>query len=132
MLYVIIAGIVLAAVIILFVLFARNLWKPKLSKTSSAKIQSQWTHLMALPDKHRRLMDADAVLDLTFKELGIRGSLGDKLKKMGKYLPNENDVWRAHKLRNRIAHEPGMQLSEKEVAEALHAFRQAIEAFMRR
>ncbi len=125
----IIVGIAIALVV--FVIFGRNLFKPKLSAAASAKIAKQWKNVMSLTDPHRQILEADSVLDMTFKELGVQGSLGDKLKKMGKFLPNENEVWRAHKTRNRIAHEPGTQISQKEVADALSAFKRAIDVFSR-
>lgn len=125
-------GIVLALAIVLLVFFGRNLFKPKLSVAASAKIAKQWSHVLSLADLHRQILEADSVLDMTLQELGFQGSLGEKLKKAGKLLPNQNDVWRAHKLRNRIAHEPGTQISERELQVALKAIEEGIKIFMRK
>jgi hypothetical protein len=133
MMYVIAAIVVLCAIgFIALVMFGRNLWKPKLSLGSARLIQAKWSHVQAMQDVHRKVMDADAVLDLTLKELGYQGSLGDKLKKAGKYFPDLNAVWRAHKLRNRIAHEPGTQIHPREAQEALQAIESAIAVFLRK
>lgn len=130
--YMILAIIVAALLAACAVFFLRNAFRPKLSTASRSLIEKKWGQLASISDTHRRVLEADAVLDLTFRELGFQGSLGDKLKKAGKYLPNEDAVWKAHKMRNRIAHEPGHQLSESEAAEALKAFRKGIDAFIRK
>jgi hypothetical protein len=103
---------------------------PKLSATSKALIQRQWAHAVSLDDPTRKILEADKVLDTLLKELGYTGSLGDKLKKGGKYLPNLNDVWRAHKLRNTVAHEAGVSLSPRDSAAAMQAFETAIRHFL--
>ena len=55
--------------------------------------------------------------------------MGDKLRRAGKYIPDLDDVWRAHKLRNRIAHEPGLTLSYRDVESALAALEKAVLRF---
>jgi hypothetical protein len=129
--YVFLAIVGLAIAIAIFVLFSKNFGKPKLNSASATLVQKKWAHVQTLSDPHRKILEADAVLDLALKELGFKGSLGDKLKKAGKYLPDENAVWRAHKLRNRIAHEPGTQVGEREVSEVLNAIEKGIKAFIR-
>ena len=57
-------------------------------------------------------MESDKLLDSALKELGIRGSaMGERLKNCTSLGLNLNDVWWAHKLRNRAAHEVGYNIS---------------------
>jgi hypothetical protein len=57
-------------------------------------------------------MESDKLLDSTLKELGIKGStMGERLKNSTSLGLNLNDVWWAHKLRNRAAHEVGYNIS---------------------
>jgi hypothetical protein len=39
---------------------------------------------------------------------------------------NANAVWTAHKLRNQIAHEPGVTVTYEDARQALGAFKQAL------
>ena len=103
---------------------------PKLSGASQRKLQAAWQHARSLQDPHRKILECDKVLDLLLSELGYQGSLGDKLRKAGKYIPSVQDVWNAHKLRNRIAHEPGTQVSAQEALGASRAFEAVIAKYV--
>ncbi len=97
---------------------------------AKARIEKQWEHVESIEQPAQRVLEADSVLHEVFKELGYKGSLGNCLKRCGKKLPNEDDVWKAHKLRNRIAHTVGMQVSDKDAARAVQAFRRAVFSFL--
>lgn len=73
------------------------------------------------------ILNADKLLDHAMIEAGFRGStMGDRLKKSGSSFSNINAVWRAHKLRNSIAHEPDFELSYRSALGAMNAYKQAL------
>lgn len=73
------------------------------------------------------VLEADKLLDKALKEMGVPGqSMGEKLKKLGNRLPNLNQIWYAHKLRNQIVHESDFQISYDDAKRALRNFRQAL------
>ncbi len=73
------------------------------------------------------VLEADKLLDKALKEMGVPGqSMGEKLKKLGNRLPNLNQIWYAHKLRNQIVHESDFQISYDDAKRALRIFRQAL------
>ncbi len=73
------------------------------------------------------VLEADKLLDKALKEMGVPGqSMGEKLKKLGDRLPNLNQIWYAHKLRNQIVHESDFQISYDDAKRALRIFRQAL------
>ena len=73
------------------------------------------------------IIEADKLLDKAMVEMGIPGkTMGDRLKKAGSRFSNLNAVWRAHKLRNAIAHESGFEVSYKQAFNALAIFKQAL------
>lgn len=82
----------------------------------------QWAELPHIADPSRRVLEAENILDRVLREIGYQGTFGEKLRKMQKTLPNIDAVWVAHKLRNRIAHEPGIHVSDAEAEKAIHAF----------
>jgi hypothetical protein len=122
---------ILAVVVILVVLAAAFLLRRKkgLSAGDKAQIQEYWRRACAQPDPHRRVLDADAVVSQLLKRLGYQGSVADQLKKAGTYIPDVNAVWAAHKLRNRIAHEPGAAVSPAEADRAIRAFERLVQKY---
>ena len=73
------------------------------------------------------VLEADKLLDKALKEMGVPGQrMGEKLKKLGNRLPNLNQIWYAHKLRNQIVHESDFQISYDDAKRALRIFRQAL------
>ena len=48
------------------------------------------------------------------------------MKKAGQLFSDRNGIWSAHKLRNRIAHELDVKVSEKETRTALTQFKKAL------
>ena len=73
------------------------------------------------------IIEADKLLDKAMMEMGIPGkTMGDRLKRSGDKFSNLNAVWRAHKLRNAIAHESGFEVSHKQAFNALAVYRQAL------
>lgn len=73
------------------------------------------------------IIDADKLLDKALIEMGASGkTMGDRLKKIGGRFSNLNGVWRAHKLRNAIAHESDIEVSYKQASGALAIYKQAL------
>lgn len=73
------------------------------------------------------IIDGDKLLDKAMIEMGIPGkTMGDRLKKAGGRFTNLNAVWRAHKLRNAIAHESDLEISYKQAFNALAIYKQAL------
>lgn len=59
------------------------------------------------------IIEADNLLDEALRTLGFRGlNLGDRLKQItADDLENIDEVWEAHKLRNKIAHEADFKMN---------------------
>ena len=58
------------------------------------------------------IIEADKLLDKAMIEMGMPGkTMGDRLKRTGDRFSNLNGVWRAHKLRNAIAHEADLEIT---------------------
>jgi hypothetical protein len=76
------------------------------------------------------IMDADKLLNEALRGAGVLGTqLGDRLKKLRPgQLPNIDDVWQAHKVRNQIAHEPGFALKRDLAERALNIYEKALQS----
>jgi hypothetical protein len=76
---------------------------------------------------HLSVLSADKLLDQALRELGVRGqTMGERMKSVGPRFSDSNGVWAAHKLRNRIAHEPDVSVTYEEARRALIYFRKAL------
>lgn len=73
------------------------------------------------------ILSADKLLDCALRERGISGNtLGERLKNAKPYVSDIDAVWRAHKLRNRIAHEDGVKVSQRQASDAMKIFKRAL------
>lgn len=76
---------------------------------------------------HLAIMNADKLLDQALRERGFRGqTMGDRMKFARDTWTNRDNVWRAHKLRNQIAHEADVKVSYEQAKRALGGFKQAL------
>jgi hypothetical protein len=76
---------------------------------------------------HMSVLNADKLLDQALQERGMAGkTMGERMKHAQQKWTNANSVWTAHKLRNRIAHDPDVRLNYEGARHALHAFKQGL------
>jgi len=75
------------------------------------------------------VIEADKVFDELLKEAGYPGEdMGTRLKQVTKdQLSNIDEVWQAHKVRNRIAHESYYQLNKRDAKRAVEIYKKATE-----
>lgn len=73
------------------------------------------------------VLNADKLLDQALKDRGMKGeTMGDRLKSAKNIFSNRNNVWSAHKLRNKIAHEPDVKVTYDSARYALADFKRAL------
>jgi len=116
--------VILGALILMGLAFWTQSKRRKISKNNQKRLKNHWENLPN--DPKNSILEADKILDEGLKIKGYKGSLGEKLKQAGGLFSNENNVWAAHKQRNRIAHELNIKISEKEAKIALGQFKQAL------
>ena len=76
---------------------------------------------------HLAVLNADKLVDQALKDKGFHGqTMGERLKAAKDKLSKRNDIWEAHKLRNKIAHEPDVRVSYDQSRKALAGFKQAL------
>ena len=77
------------------------------------------------------VIEADKILDELLKVSGFRGEvMADRLGQVSSaQISNIDDIWRAHKLRNRLVHEPDFEIYNNQALELLNIYRVAFEEF---
>ena len=97
------------------------------------KYRSRW---MAIEARLKRddvnthvlcILDADKLLDQALRERGMNGkTMAERMKQHQGKWTNGNGVWAAHKLRNRLAHEPDVRIDYERARQALVAYKQGL------
>lgn len=121
-----IALLVITAVLVLLLVWIGLYRQQSRRRAIAVRVWAQWGTIKCITDLSRRVLEAENILDRALRDIGYQGTFGEKLKRMQKTLPNIDAVWQAHKLRNRIAHEPGIRISEQEAESALVAFEKTL------
>lgn len=128
-LFIFLGGALLVAVVFFFVVtkFAQ---RPQ--ALDRQYYQNQWARIAQLQqgrevEWHVAIMEADKLLDKALQARGFRGqTMGERLKSARNTLRDNNAVWQAHKLRNRLAHESDVHLSHGQVTQALNGLKSGL------
>jgi hypothetical protein len=76
---------------------------------------------------HLAVLNGDKIVDQALRDKGFRGqTMGERLKAAKDKLTHRNDIWEAHKLRNRIAHESDIKVTYDQARHALNGFKKAL------
>ncbi|MEK7146777.1 MAG: hypothetical protein AAB772_00810 [Patescibacteria group bacterium] len=75
------------------------------------------------------LIEADKIFDEMIKLSGYKGeTMADRLKQItSAQLSNIEQLWQAHKIRNRLVHEPDYHLTEEQAEAALGIYQQTFQ-----
>ena len=140
--------IALLAAVILFAVIARPHPRSRATARRSggfgstprldrAAMQDRWATIQAMAagggnGLRQAVSEADKLLDLALRQTGASGdTMGDRLKsarpRFADYAAYDG-AWRAHKLRNALAHEVGFDLVPSQAREALSDFERALRA----
>ena len=123
------AVLIVGGILFAIIAFSRN--SPKLLKQDYYR--SQWLTIesqLKRDEVHSytvSILNADKLLDRALRERGVRGeTMGERMKSYQSNWSNAQNVWNAHKLRNRIAHETDVKISYDQSRHALAYFKQAL------
>lgn len=76
---------------------------------------------------HLVILNADKLLDQALGQQGFKGTtMGERMKSAKDTWSNANNVWAAHKLRNKIAHETDVKVGYDNARRALSAYKQGL------
>lgn len=122
-------GVIIFGVIVLALLSRIKRFRP--ARLDQEYFAYQWAELLARVKTPEGMalavIDADKLLDEALKKHHFRGkTMGERLVSAQRMISDNDAVWYAHKLRNRLVHEPNIRLKKKEAQNALTGFRQGL------
>jgi hypothetical protein len=105
--------------------------KHKPRQLNSEYYQQKWLEILARVKTYDGMIlaviDADKLLDEALKKRNYKGkTMGERLVSAQRELSDNDAVWYAHKLRNRLVHEPTVRLRKNEARNALAGIRQGL------
>ena len=124
--WLLLAFVILDMLIVLYVIWQRS--QKRLGKLDRRKLARLWQEITTMQVKNPRhaILDADKLVDLALGKLGYSGPLGQKLKMLPHLFTDNKGLWKAHLLRNRLAHELEIKLADREVRQAMDSFYRAL------
>ncbi len=122
---------VFAIVLVIAIIIMATLFKKTPRKMDTAYFQKGWQDLQRLCVNKDTwplaVMNADKLLDQALIRRKFSGkTMGERLVSAQRVLSDNDGVWYAHKLRNKLAHENNFKLRQGDVKQALVSFRQAL------
>jgi len=127
-----IAFLVIAIVFGLVVLFVLSrLVSHRPHRLNRQYYQKKWLEILARVKTYDGMIlaviDADKLFDEALKKRNYKGkTMGERLVSAQRDMSDNDAVWYAHKLRNRLVHEPTTRLRKNEAKNALAGFRQGL------
>lgn len=126
---IIMAVIVIAAVILILLLSVNRRRK---ASFDSEYFQAQWQKILdslKIGEAGWRLsiIDADKLCDQALQQHGAEGeSMGERLRTREGVFSHYNDLWSAHKFRNKLVHEPNVKLTRQLTERILREYHRAL------
>ena len=120
---------ILAILLVMFVVYVLRYKKQRFTDKELKWFQNYWRDVEAMAGKNpeQAIMKADKLLDSALKKCGFSGTFAEKLTAAKGIFRKKDDIWAAHRLRNKIAHEVDYHASERACHAALRAFETAFQ-----
>lgn len=122
-------GVIVLGVVVLIII--NKLGGGRAPSLKKEYFQTKWVELLERVKTPEGMVlaviDADKLLDECLKKRHFKGkTMGERLVSAQRFLSDNDSVWYAHKLRNRLVHEPNVNLKKNEAQNALGGFRKAL------
>ncbi len=121
---VLLISVVIFAVIVMAVLSKLSFSSGLNKKFYTNKWQDIEKNYMKSPTEAKMaIIEADKLLDHALKAKGYKGETMGERMKAAKYGDN---IWSAHKLRNKLVHEQDVKLSTRQTKSAIKTYKQSL------
>lgn len=94
------------------------------------RLKRTWQDVQRQSDPHLQVLEAEKAFEVLLGAWKLQGTFAEKLKQASWRIPEADAVWSAHRLRNRIAHEPGIRVAPDEAQRAISAYERVITRYL--
>ncbi len=124
-------AIVLVAVLAIGVLIGITILHKHTSGLDLEFFKTSWQNIERLSGNKdtwvQAIVDADKLLDEALKgQKYVGNTLADRMVSAGRAFSNSNNVWTAHKIRNKVVHESKFKLTKRHVTGSMKGYKQAL------
>ena len=119
--YLLIAFVVIDILFVIYIIRKRKV----LTSQDRQKYLRHWQDICNEHDRAKAVLEADKLLSILLRVKGYTGSVGSKLKAAETLFTDLDSVWYEHKMRNKVAHDMGHRVSEKDWEKASRGFKRA-------
>lgn len=123
-------GVLLLAIVFIVFISLKGKVTPTLNRQ---KYQSSWLEIENSVSRDNlsacqlAIMNADKLLDMALRESRFKGdNMGERMKSAKNAWKSADNVWTAHKVRNKLAHEHDAKVSYELTLQTLGAFKQGL------
>ncbi len=122
--FAVLAGLILLVLLMRFVSKQSHGLDRKYYSSHWNKIEETFGH----GDSGMRIavIDADKLVDHALKQTNVPGDTMGERMKSANYLTNINNLWTAHKLRNKLVHEADMKPKKSDMKFAIITYRKVL------
>lgn len=124
--YLLIIIVLLVVALVLLQYWLTRSRKGRWAASDRRFFEENWRKINAGTDLRHRVMDADKLLEHFLRKMDWQGSIGETLQRSGSRFSDLNALWRAHKLRNSLAHQLNRTVTAQEAQQAVNAFYRAL------
>ena len=124
-------GLILITIVILSWIYVLIKFSKKINNKQKVVFIWQLNKIIKWSDYKHNIIQLDILLDKILLKLWYKWSLWEKMKKYGNNFKNQNNIWYAHKVRNKIVHEIDYYLSRKEYGRIENHFKIEINSLLK-
>jgi hypothetical protein len=110
--------------------FLKRLFWGRSISLSEAKYFSQYLAKTQKLSAREQIIECDKLYHKILQTLGYSGNFGDILKRNPKEIPDIQEVWTLHKLRNTLVHE--LSTSEQNLEKQALKYKKTVEIFLQK
>ena len=115
---------------LVFVVWASLRRRRNIPALVKARLKQRWEGVLAMTDPALRVLEAEKVCDALLRALDYQGTFAEKLTAAAPRLSHVEDLWSAHRFRNRIAHEMNCHVTDRQCRRAVQSFSTLVHRFL--
>jgi hypothetical protein len=100
--------------------------KKQLSVSEKRAFAKQWNTVKTLQEPVATILEAEKVFVSVLKALGYHGTFAEQWSKAERRFGKRTYIWKAHRLRNRIVHEPNTRASTQDAQFVVQSYNKVL------